>query len=136
VRFDFNHKLTSQGTNLSQPIRRLKRFKLEKIIDQNVPPRKDTVHGSPIEAIQDVFLSRLKCKISPNDGTFGKQPLEKHVGTKMHMVMAVQTPRFCSIDMTELIELCLYDVVEITNKQGVKKYLSKPLTSQVRSKFA
>jgi hypothetical protein len=47
--------------------------------------------------------------------------------------MAIQAARVSSVEVTELIELCLYDIVEITNKQGVKNDVSKTLTSQVRS---
>lgn len=134
--FYFHDKLTTQGKNPSQPIARLKWFKLEKTIHQSVPPRKDAVHDPPVEAIQNVFLPRLKCEISSNDGTLRQQPLEDHVGTKVHVVMAVQTARLFSIETTELIDLCLHDIVEITNKQGMKSYLRIALAPQVCSKYA
>jgi hypothetical protein len=64
---DFDDKLKGQGKNLSQSIFGLKWFKLAKIVNQNMPPCKNAVHESPVQAIQNAFLSRLKCEIPPND---------------------------------------------------------------------
>jgi hypothetical protein len=52
------------------------------------------------------------------------------------MVVAIESPRFSSIEAAELVKLGLYDKIEIINEEGMKYEPGKALPSQARGESA
>jgi hypothetical protein len=67
--FHLNNILACEGEDSLQSIGRLKRRECEQEVRKVVPATQETVYKPTVHAITESLLPRLKCKVSPHDGT-------------------------------------------------------------------
>jgi hypothetical protein len=84
---------------------RLKGHEGKKEVRGAMAPGQGTVNKMAIETVRPALLSPPKCVISPNNSARRQESAQEDVGTKMHVMMAVDAPRRRSIETIELIEL-------------------------------
>jgi hypothetical protein len=68
-------------------------------------PRQHTVYDLPVEPVAEAFLSRLEGEVPPYDSSGWQESPQENIGTKVHVVMAIQPLRRRAVQATELVEL-------------------------------
>ena len=86
-----------------------------------MPSRQDTVNDPTIETVGEALFPYLERKVSPNYCHGRQQSPHENVRAKMHVMVAIESLRFCPIKTTELVALGGHEVFKRPDQQGVKK---------------
>lgn len=84
----------------------------KKEVCEAMPPCQHAVHDLAIETVERGLLSRLKCAVSPDNGSRRQQSLQQDVGAEVHVMVAVDATRVGAVKPPEFIELCRYDILK------------------------
>jgi len=75
--------------------------------------------------VPQALLAELEGEVSPHHGSGWEEALEKHIRTKVHMMMPVETVRECPIETIELVELGCDDILKGTDETRMKHDLGE-----------
>jgi hypothetical protein len=91
-------------------------------------PSQHAIYGATVKPVPQAFLPNLEGKISPHDGVRRQQALEDHIGTEMHVMVAVKAGWVCSIEPTEFIELGGHYILKRIDQPRMKYHLGEAVS--------
>ena len=131
----FHRILASQEKDPLQTSLRFQRRKREEEVDEAVLSGEQSVHNSAIETVTPTLLTRLKGKISSNKETLRQQPLKQDVGTKVGMMMPIETIRGFFVKTAEFVKLGQHNVLERADECRMKHSPCKTMPQEIPSEL-
>src|SRR5574337_392442 len=117
MRFHLHHVLASHREYPRQTARRLDRKQGEEVVGDAVAPLKSAVNSLPVEAVPKSLLAGLEREVPPHRDPARQQTTPKYVGTKVHVMMAINPFGLCSVQAVKFFSLGFHYVLERCRKR-------------------
>src|SRR5690242_15343073 len=122
MRFHFHDRMTSERLNSLEMRPGFERRQRKQIVNKPVSSIQNAIYSLAIKPIRRAFFSRVKGKVSADYNAWRQQSTKQHVGTKMHVVMSVNSLRIGSIEAAILLYLSRHDIFKGAHQAGMENH--------------